>query len=190
MELCTWVTFLITFHLQKCFVINVMKKSGYIYRGNFYLSAVRQMSAISRLWLWYDRVTDGFLIPFCQQLAMWFILKDTAATMVWGVTNNLNVVRMGVGRLQLATQVSCPVFSCVFTRFSRFISNSRYDSGIIVAWCGQWVQSYVCQIFRRKAVRAQLCADCWKKADLKKLTFARLGSSSTQRRQNERKYRC
>ena len=39
-ELCTWVTILIALHLQKCFVINVMKMSGYIYLGSLYLSLI------------------------------------------------------------------------------------------------------------------------------------------------------
>jgi hypothetical protein len=40
MELCTWVTLLITLPLQKCFVINVMNKSGSIHQGNLYLSVI------------------------------------------------------------------------------------------------------------------------------------------------------
>lgn len=159
---------------KKCFVINLMKKAGYIYRGNLYLSLiscqyVRQMSAIARLWLWKYSVTDGFLIPFCQQLTMWFILKDHAASIVWGVAYSLNFVWRGGGggALQLATQVSCPMFRCMFTRFRGFISNSRYDSGFMVVWKGWWVQSCFCHIFRRKAVSAHLCAVYRKKADLK-----------------------
>ena len=62
-----------------------------------------------------------------------------------------------LGAQKFATQVSCPMFSYVITRFSGFISNSRYNPhSCVVAPSGLYVQCYIRHTVRRGDIRSYL----------------------------------
>lgn len=194
-ELCTWVTFLIVLHLQKCFVINVMKKSAYIYRGNLYLSVISCQWCSS----YVSNITTVTLERQCYRRIFNSVLSavnDVIHSQGPGSRYRMRPDKWpdlclagGRGGLQLATQVICPMFTCVFTRFSGHIEHSvwfRYYCCVERVVGTELRLSNLQEESRARTRLRRLSEESW----FGNMTGVRLGSSSTQRRQNVRKHWC
>jgi hypothetical protein len=174
-----------------------MNKSGSIDRGNLYLSVIScqvgklvQLSVKSRLWLWKDSLADGLLIPSCQQLTMWFILKGPG--IIWGLTNNQSFVSCGGGggRNNWRRRWFAP---CLVACLQNPAVSYQTVGMIQILLLLHWVMSGF-SVISVNPPEEKSCArtiqQTVEQSRHKKVVGASLRSSSIQRRQNVREHWC